>query len=202
MANLYEDIQCASSDIRPPMLDRSDFEIGKFRVSLAEDLPKDIYTLSFHYTDAKDIWDNVKMLLEGSKLTKDERESQLYDDFNTSIKYQRRNHLRLLVRVDNNRGQGNYAGEQLQLEIWELNTELAITNPADRTNTFDDDVDEAPVQDLALNKENVFQADQCDAFDYDVDEAPTAQPCLWANLYFIDPIYEKLVHHMFADIPI
>nr|GEX18224.1 integrase, catalytic region, zinc finger, CCHC-type, peptidase aspartic, catalytic [Tanacetum cinerariifolium] len=34
-----------------------------------------------HYTDAKDIWDNVKMLLKGSELTKEDRESQLYDDF-------------------------------------------------------------------------------------------------------------------------
>nr|GFD36384.1 integrase, catalytic region, zinc finger, CCHC-type, peptidase aspartic, catalytic [Tanacetum cinerariifolium] len=34
-----------------------------------------------HYTDAKDIWDNVKMLLEGSELTKEYRESQLYDEF-------------------------------------------------------------------------------------------------------------------------
>ncbi|GJV52869.1 retrovirus-related pol polyprotein from transposon TNT 1-94 [Tanacetum coccineum] len=146
MANLSEDIQCASFDTRPPMLDRCDFEswqqrirlyclgkengenilqsidegpfkMGKFRETLAEGalhlgpeqdrvvadltpeekerykadirvtnillqgLPKDIYTLINHYTDTKDIWDNVKMLLEGSKLTKDERESQLYDDF-------------------------------------------------------------------------------------------------------------------------
>nr|GEU73461.1 retrovirus-related Pol polyprotein from transposon TNT 1-94 [Tanacetum cinerariifolium] len=44
-------------------------------------LPKDIYTLINHYTDAKDIWDNVKMLLEGLELTKEDRESQLYDDF-------------------------------------------------------------------------------------------------------------------------
>nr|GEZ97638.1 hypothetical protein [Tanacetum cinerariifolium] len=41
-------------------------------------------------------------------------------------------------------------------------------------NTFDDDVDEQPVQDLALNVDNVFQAKDCDAFDSDVDEAPTA----------------------------
>ncbi|GJT99916.1 hypothetical protein Tco_1110255 [Tanacetum coccineum] len=47
---------------------------------LLQGLPKDIYTLINHYTDAKDIWNNVKMLLEGSELTKDERESQLYDD--------------------------------------------------------------------------------------------------------------------------
>nr|GEW36615.1 hypothetical protein [Tanacetum cinerariifolium] len=107
MANLLEDIQCASSDTRPPMLDRTDFALWKQRIRLycrgkengvnilksidegpfqmgtvweplAEGtegaphlgLPKDIYTLINHYTDAKDIWDNVKMILEGSKLTK------------------------------------------------------------------------------------------------------------------------------------
>nr|GEY13348.1 integrase, catalytic region, zinc finger, CCHC-type, peptidase aspartic, catalytic [Tanacetum cinerariifolium] len=49
--------------------------------TLLQGLPKDIYSLINHYTDANDIWDNVKMLLEGSELTKEDRESQLYDDF-------------------------------------------------------------------------------------------------------------------------
>ncbi|GKB14802.1 hypothetical protein Tco_0848725, partial [Tanacetum coccineum] len=31
--------------------------------------------------EKEDIWDNVKMILEGSELTKDDRESQLYDEF-------------------------------------------------------------------------------------------------------------------------
>ncbi|GKD26875.1 hypothetical protein Tco_1233089 [Tanacetum coccineum] len=48
---------------------------------LLQGIPKDIYTLINHYTDAKDIWDNVKMILEGFELTKDDRESQLYDEF-------------------------------------------------------------------------------------------------------------------------
>ncbi|GJR88823.1 retrovirus-related pol polyprotein from transposon TNT 1-94 [Tanacetum coccineum] len=48
---------------------------------LLQGIPKDIYTLINHYTDAKDIWDNVKMILEGSELTKDDKESQLYDEF-------------------------------------------------------------------------------------------------------------------------
>nr|GEX36911.1 integrase, catalytic region, zinc finger, CCHC-type, peptidase aspartic, catalytic [Tanacetum cinerariifolium] len=117
MANLSEDIQCAGSDNRPPMLDRTDFASWKQRIRLycrgkengvnilksihegpfqmgdrynadiratnmlLQGLPKDVYTLINHYTDAKDIWDNVKMLLEGSELTKEDRESQLYDDF-------------------------------------------------------------------------------------------------------------------------
>ncbi|GJR48719.1 hypothetical protein Tco_1316822 [Tanacetum coccineum] len=38
---------------------------------ILQGLPKDIYSLINHYTDAKDIWDNVKMLLEGSELTKE-----------------------------------------------------------------------------------------------------------------------------------
>ncbi|GKB03397.1 hypothetical protein Tco_0831486 [Tanacetum coccineum] len=48
---------------------------------LLQGIPKDIYTLINHYTDAKHIWDNVMMILEGSELTKDDMESQLYDEF-------------------------------------------------------------------------------------------------------------------------
>ncbi|GJS07607.1 hypothetical protein Tco_0364403 [Tanacetum coccineum] len=70
-------------------IDEGPFQMGTFQETLAEGnkgalnlgLPKDIYTLINHYTDPKDIWDNVKMLLEGSELTKEDRESQLYDDF-------------------------------------------------------------------------------------------------------------------------
>ncbi|GJR24852.1 hypothetical protein Tco_0973379 [Tanacetum coccineum] len=40
---------------------------------LLQGIPKDIYSLINHYTDAKDIWENVKMILEGSELTKDDR---------------------------------------------------------------------------------------------------------------------------------
>nr|GEX24245.1 hypothetical protein [Tanacetum cinerariifolium] len=117
MANLSEDIQCASSDTRTPMLDMTDFaswetltegtegarQLGPERPLvyseltskekerynadiratsiLLQGLPKDIYSIINQYTDAKDIWDNVKMLLEGSKLTNEDHESQLYDDF-------------------------------------------------------------------------------------------------------------------------
>ncbi|GJW53007.1 retrovirus-related pol polyprotein from transposon TNT 1-94 [Tanacetum coccineum] len=49
-------------------------------------------------------------------------------------------------------------------------------------NTFDVDVDNQPVQDLALNEDNIFQADECDAFDSDVDDEPTAQTIFMANL--------------------
>nr|GEX25824.1 retrovirus-related Pol polyprotein from transposon TNT 1-94 [Tanacetum cinerariifolium] len=68
------------SDLTPEEKDRYNADIRATNI-LLQGLPNDIYTLINYYTDAKDIWDNVKMLLEGSELTKEDRESQLYDDF-------------------------------------------------------------------------------------------------------------------------
>ncbi|GJY29403.1 hypothetical protein Tco_0405170 [Tanacetum coccineum] len=123
MANLSEDIQCASFDTRPPMLDRTDFASWQQHIRLLSGkrdgvehlesidernafqmehlgntcegneggpyilgVTKRHHTLINHYTDAKDIWDNVKMLLEGSELRKEDRESQL---FVTAVKLNR-----------------------------------------------------------------------------------------------------------------
>ncbi|GJW88269.1 hypothetical protein Tco_0163609 [Tanacetum coccineum] len=46
-------------------------------------LPQDIYNLVNHNEDAKQIWDRVKLLIQGSELSLQERESKLYDYFDT-----------------------------------------------------------------------------------------------------------------------
>ncbi|GKA31822.1 hypothetical protein Tco_0718189 [Tanacetum coccineum] len=46
---------------------------------LLQGLPKDVYTLINNYTDAKDIWDNVKMLLEGSENELQKMENGLWN---------------------------------------------------------------------------------------------------------------------------
>ncbi|GKF07935.1 hypothetical protein Tco_0042159 [Tanacetum coccineum] len=68
------------SDMSPEDKERYNADILEINI-LLQGLPKDIYSLINHYIDVKDIWDNVKMLLEGLELTKEDRESQLYDDF-------------------------------------------------------------------------------------------------------------------------
>ncbi|GJV58668.1 retrovirus-related pol polyprotein from transposon TNT 1-94 [Tanacetum coccineum] len=68
------------SDLSPKDKERYNANIRATNI-LLQGLPKDIYSLINHYTDAKYIWDNVKMLPEDSELTKEDRESQLYDDF-------------------------------------------------------------------------------------------------------------------------
>ncbi|GKF95496.1 hypothetical protein Tco_0288231, partial [Tanacetum coccineum] len=72
-----------------------------------------------------------------------------------------------------------------------LDVEQLLFIASGQDNTIDEDVDEQPVQALALNVDNVFQVDDCDAFDSDVDEAPTAKTMFMANLSFADPVYDK-----------
>ncbi|GJU44377.1 retrovirus-related pol polyprotein from transposon TNT 1-94 [Tanacetum coccineum] len=98
-----DDIQAAGSDTRPPMLDRTDYDswsqriwlptrdtlgttpeggvlLGPERPHTYDDL-NDNDMKRFDADVPKAIWNNVKMLLAGSELTKEERETQLYDEF-------------------------------------------------------------------------------------------------------------------------
>ncbi|GKC38793.1 hypothetical protein Tco_1051177 [Tanacetum coccineum] len=217
-------------------------------------LPKDIYKLINHNIEAKAIWDNVKMLLAGSELTKEDRESQLYDEFerfkmlpgenineyyvrfhkqvndmrnirmtmpNIQLNSKFVNNMspewdRFVTAVKLNKGLKETNHEQLYAYLKQhekhaaqdrliieritpaTNDQLAFVSTVkenrssdeeellflagEQGNTFDVDVDNQPVQDLALNEDNIFQADECDAFDSDVDDEPTAQTIFMANL--------------------
>ncbi|GJS95581.1 retrovirus-related pol polyprotein from transposon TNT 1-94 [Tanacetum coccineum] len=134
-------------------------------------LPKDIYKLINHNIEAKAIWDNVKMLLTGYELTKEDRESQLYNEFERQWGAQNR-------AGNANAGQGkpvkcyNYNGvghiarnctqpkhpqnsdyfkdKMLLMQAQEngavLDEEELLFLAGEQGNTFDADVDNQPVQ--------------------------------------------------------
>ncbi|GJV69129.1 hypothetical protein Tco_1484638 [Tanacetum coccineum] len=77
MANLSKDIQCADLDTRPPMLDRTNFASWQKRIRLYCQEGNE----GALHLGPEQPRDNLKMLLEGSELTKEDRESQLYDYF-------------------------------------------------------------------------------------------------------------------------
>ncbi|GJU78955.1 hypothetical protein Tco_1276025 [Tanacetum coccineum] len=55
---------------------------------ILQGLPADIYLLVNHHRVAKDLWERVQLLMQGTSLTKQERECNLYDAFDkfTNIK--------------------------------------------------------------------------------------------------------------------
>ncbi|GJV97015.1 integrase, catalytic region, zinc finger, CCHC-type containing protein [Tanacetum coccineum] len=220
MANISEDIQCASSDTRPPILDRTDFEswqqhirlycprkdngvnilksidegpfkMGKFRETLAEGAlhrgPERDRVFADLTPEEKERFKAdiraTNILLQGSELTKDECESQLYDDFE---------HFR------QNKGETIYEYYVRFTKLINDMRNIKMTMPKMQLNSkfVNSMLPEwgrfmTAIQDLALNEDNVFQVDQCDAFDFDVDEAPTSQTMFMANLSSVDPIYDE-----------
>nr|GEV50639.1 hypothetical protein [Tanacetum cinerariifolium] len=119
------------------------------------------------------------------------------------------------VQGQQNRGQGNNArgtsaasnggaqnrvgnvnpGQAMQIKCYNCNVldeEQLLFIVGGQDNDVDEDVDEPPIQDLALKVYNAFQADECDAFDSGIDEAPTAQTMFMANLSSVDPVYDKV----------
>nr|GEU33067.1 reverse transcriptase domain-containing protein [Tanacetum cinerariifolium] len=171
---------------------------------LLQGLPKDIYSLINHYTDAKDIWDNVKMLqmqlnskfvnnmlpewggfVTVVKLNRGLRDSN-YDQLYAYLKQHEVTSPQNLVYFKD-----KMLLMQAQENRMTLDEEQLLFIAGRQANVVDEDVDEQPVQDLALNVDNVFQADDCDAFDFDVDEDPTAQTLFMANLSSTNPVYDE-----------
>ncbi|GJV67609.1 hypothetical protein Tco_1483118 [Tanacetum coccineum] len=72
-----------------------------------------------------------------------------------------------------------------------LDEEQSLFLAGEQIINFDEDVDNSPENDLALNMDHIFEADECDAFDSDVDEGPTTQTMFMTNLTSEDRIYDE-----------
>ncbi|GKB56888.1 hypothetical protein Tco_0913074, partial [Tanacetum coccineum] len=72
-----------------------------------------------------------------------------------------------------------------------LDEEQSLFLVREQVTNVDDNVDDSPENDLALNVDHVFEADECDAFDSDVDEGPITQTMFMINLTPEDRIYDE-----------
>ncbi|GJX80882.1 hypothetical protein Tco_0329031 [Tanacetum coccineum] len=82
-------------------------------------------------------------------------------------------------------------GKLRRVEQCWMNEPSVFFLAGEHVTNVDDDVDDSPENDLALNVDHVFEADECDAFDSDVDEGPTTQTMFMTNLTSEDPIYDE-----------
>nr|GEX61283.1 integrase, catalytic region, zinc finger, CCHC-type, peptidase aspartic, catalytic [Tanacetum cinerariifolium] len=173
MANLSEDIQCAGSDTRPPMLDMTDFASWQQRIRLYRlgkenevNILKSIDEGPFQMGTFRE---TLAEGTEGAPHLGLER-PRVYSDFSPEEKDR--------VMVQNvqgrlNHGQGNNPQGGGAAGV-ALDEEQLLFLVGGQDNAIDEDVDEQHVQDLALNVDNVFQADDYLVYDegdpsYDLD---------------------------------
>nr|GEZ53650.1 hypothetical protein [Tanacetum cinerariifolium] len=171
MANLSKDIQSAGSDNRPPMLDMSDLKSWQQRIHL--------------YCQGKENRENILQSIDEGPFRMGKFREKLPDD---ALGPKRDRGVHDLTPEEKERFTkliSNMRNIKMNMPKMQLNSKSVnnmLPKWGGQDSTFDDDVDESPVQDLALNVDQVFQVKECDAFDSDVDEAPIAQTMFMANL--------------------
>ncbi|GKB01051.1 hypothetical protein Tco_0829095 [Tanacetum coccineum] len=93
MTTLAEFMIISRADNRPPMLEKFMYDSWKSRMELYmvnrenmrmilnPGIPMDVYAIFNHHKVYKEIWDRLKLLLQGTKLALQERECKLYNEF-------------------------------------------------------------------------------------------------------------------------
>ncbi|GKC81527.1 hypothetical protein Tco_1137244, partial [Tanacetum coccineum] len=258
MSSNSDDIQAAGSDTRPPMLDRTDYESWSQRIRLycrgKENGLQILQSIDQGPFELGTTRNTLGTTLEGgvllgperprtyddlsSKLTKEDRESHLYDEFerfkmlpgenineyyvgfhklvndmrnirmtmpNIQLNSKFVNNMspewdRFVTAIKLNKECSRATESESESEpkrlqnsdyfkdkMLPMQAQELLFLAGEQANTFDADVVNQPLQDLALNENNILQADECDSFDSNVDNEPTTQSIFMANLSLVGP---------------
>nr|GEZ90147.1 hypothetical protein [Tanacetum cinerariifolium] len=117
---------------------------------ILQGLPPEVYALVSTHKIAKELWERIQMLMQGTSLTKQERECKLYDAFD-KFAYQKGETLRdFYLRFSlllNDMNMYNMKLEQFQVNTKFLNTLPSEWNDLD---AYDSDCDEINTAKIAL----------------------------------------------------
>ncbi|GJY88528.1 hypothetical protein Tco_0503156 [Tanacetum coccineum] len=68
------------SELTPADAIQADFDVKAINIIL-QGLPPEVYTLVSNHRIVKELWERIQLLMQGTSLTKQERECKLYDEF-------------------------------------------------------------------------------------------------------------------------
>ncbi|GJZ96079.1 retrovirus-related pol polyprotein from transposon TNT 1-94 [Tanacetum coccineum] len=217
MSSNSDDIQATGSDTYPPMLDRTDYESWSQRIRLycrgKENGLQILQSIDQGPFELGTTRNTPRTTPEGgvllgperprtyedlsSELTKEDRESQLYD------KFERFKMLPVGNGGAHNRAGNSNAGQRKSVKCYNCNGVGHITRNCTQpkrpqnSDYFKDKMllmqaqengavlDEEELLFLAGEQGNTFDAYECDAFDLDVDNELTAQSIFMANLSLV-----------------
>ncbi|GJY81583.1 retrovirus-related pol polyprotein from transposon TNT 1-94 [Tanacetum coccineum] len=69
------------NELTPADAIQADYDVKAINIIL-QGLPNEVYALVSHHKVAKDLWERIQLLMQGTSLTKQKRECKLYDEFN------------------------------------------------------------------------------------------------------------------------
>ncbi|GKC43643.1 hypothetical protein Tco_1061365 [Tanacetum coccineum] len=87
MSTHQQSLADVGSEIRPPMLERGSDDLKQYEATIEAmnliliSIPNDIYNYVDACQNAKEIWDRVKRLMQGTELSKIEMESRFINEF-------------------------------------------------------------------------------------------------------------------------
>ncbi|GKE44160.1 hypothetical protein Tco_1471444 [Tanacetum coccineum] len=90
-------------------------------------LPTDIYSLVNHHKVAKDLWEKVQLLMQGTSLTKQEKEYKLYDAFDKFTHFKRESLHQYYLRFTQLMNDMNIYN--MKLEQFQVNTKFLNSLP-------------------------------------------------------------------------
>ncbi|GJR17859.1 hypothetical protein Tco_0966386 [Tanacetum coccineum] len=80
------------SELSPTEAIQADCDVKETNIIL-QGLPQEVYALVSNHKVAKELWERIQLLMQGTSLTKQERECKLYDEFD-KFAYKKRESLR------------------------------------------------------------------------------------------------------------
>ncbi|GJS84216.1 hypothetical protein Tco_0750757 [Tanacetum coccineum] len=154
---------------------------GKATNIVLQGLPPDVYAIVNHHKVAKEIWDRVKLLVQGMKLSLQEKECKLYDEFDKFS----------FVK-----------GETLPKNAAWFKEKAMLTEAQEARQILDEEklafladlgIPDGQAVQTTIPNTTAFQTEDLDAYDSDSDDVSNAKAILMANLsnYGSDVISEK-----------
>nr|GEV59270.1 hypothetical protein [Tanacetum cinerariifolium] len=155
------------SELSPTEAIQADCDVKATNIIL-QGLHSEVYALVSTHKVAKELWEMIQMLMQGTSLTKQERECKLYPSTNNQLRISSNPHQQATI---NN-------GREEDLEF--------LADPS---------IEETSSTQYAVTKNAAYQADDLDTYDSDCDELNSAKIALMANLlhYGSDNLAEKRI---------
>ncbi|GJU58869.1 hypothetical protein Tco_1236635 [Tanacetum coccineum] len=226
MSSLAENILIAGAKNRPPMLEKGGYDTSQCQTCMQtlndltpkerirkkcdiraaniilHRLPNEIYALLNHKKKAYDIWYRVKELMEGTELTKQEKESKLADEFDRFASekgymihsyYMRGGYFAKQYTVKKRVKDSEWFKEKMLLAQQQ---EVGIEIDAEQKDFLDDGLEGfvSDCEDLQLNATSILITDKVDVYNLEVDDAPTTSAIFMAKLSPVGSINGNEVH--------